>query len=106
MAKKRVKFDLEEDKSNDNEDSCDQDNKLPFNKKFKHTLDSDEDDDEVETEKNYEFNAELFDGEEEGNLHNEGEIAITPFNIKEELQEGHFDNQGNKLNSYLNAENC
>ena len=68
--------------------------RTPFNKKFKHTLDSDEEDDELEDARKYEINPDEFDGEEEGNLHREGEIMITPFNIKDELKEGHFDDQG------------
>lgn len=93
MSKKRVQFDLEEDEQPQN-DPDNLQSKNPFNKKFKHTLDSDEEDDEVEDARKYEFDPEEFDGEEEGNLHREGEITITPFNIKDELKEGHFDDQG------------
>lgn len=94
MSKKRVQFDVEDEEDESNPDEQ-KESKLPFNKKFKHTLDSDESDDELEDEKKYEFNEkEVFDGEEEGNLHRDGEITITPFNIKDELKEGHFDNEG------------
>lgn len=89
MSKKRVQFDLDEEQIQAEDES-----KLPFNKKFKHTLDSDESDDEIEDEQKYKLNLDEFDGEEEGNLHRDGEITITPFNVKDELKEGHFDDQG------------
>lgn len=96
MSKKRVQFDLDEERDEQQlpNDPDDQQSKNPFNKKFKYTLDSDEEDDELEDAKKYEFDPDEFDGEEEGNLHKEGEITITPFNIKDELKEGHFDDQG------------
>lgn len=64
----------------------------PFGKKFKHTLDSDEEDDELESEK-YNLDNEL-EGEEEGIARQEEDIKITPFNMKEELEEGHIDKNG------------
>lgn len=37
----------------------------------------------------------LFDiGQEDGVVGQDGEIRITPFNMQEELEEGHFDKQG------------
>ncbi|KAK7078865.1 CD2 antigen cytoplasmic tail-binding protein 2 [Halocaridina rubra] len=74
---------------------------LPLKEK-KHTLDSDEEDDadggveESELgEKNYDvLKDEDIDGQEEGTLDFEGENRITPFNMKEELEEGHFDGDG------------
>lgn len=94
MSKKRVQFDLDEAEGEQQLPTDELQSKNPFNKKFKHTLDSDEEDDELEDAKKYEFGPEEYDGEEEGNLHKEGEITITPFNIKDELKEGHFDDQG------------
>ena len=58
----------------------------------KHTLDSDEEDEEQVREK-YDVRQEI-EGEEEGEARHEQEIQITPFNMKEELEEGHFDKEG------------
>lgn len=60
----------------------------------KHSLDSDEEDSGAEEEKNNVMNSNDIEGEEEGTGGMEGEITITPFNMKEELEEGHFDTQG------------
>ncbi|CAH2050462.1 unnamed protein product, partial [Iphiclides podalirius] len=60
----------------------------------KHSLDSDEEDSGAEEEKKNVLNADDIEGEEEGVAGMEGEITITPFNMKEELEEGHFDTQG------------
>jgi len=37
----------------------------------------------------------LHVGQEEGAAGFDGEVRITPFNMKEELEEGHFDTEGN-----------
>ncbi|XP_037958610.1 CD2 antigen cytoplasmic tail-binding protein 2 homolog [Teleopsis dalmanni] len=59
-----------------------------FNKK--HTLDSDEEDsDDYEKDNDSEV-----EGEEEGVSNIQDEVKITPFNMREELQEGHFDTEG------------
>lgn len=63
-------------------------------KKFKNSLDSDEDDDEEESTKYNVLNPEDLEGEEEATIECDGEIQITPFNMKEELEEGHFDKEG------------
>ncbi|KAL4707839.1 hypothetical protein ACJJTC_001785 [Scirpophaga incertulas] len=60
----------------------------------KHSLDSDEEDSGAEEEKKNVLNADEIEGEEDGDAGIEGEITITPFNMKEELEEGHFDTQG------------
>ncbi|CAD0194833.1 unnamed protein product [Chrysodeixis includens] len=60
----------------------------------KHSLDSDEEDSGAEEEKTNVLHADDIEGEEDGEGGMEGEITITPFNMKEELEEGHFDNQG------------
>ncbi|XP_045502863.1 CD2 antigen cytoplasmic tail-binding protein 2 homolog isoform X1 [Colias croceus] len=60
----------------------------------KHSLDSDEEDSGAEEEKQNVLNADDIEGEEDGVAGMEGEITITPFNMKEELEEGHFDAQG------------
>lgn len=76
-------------------------------KEKKHTLDSDEEEEDEETaaaaaaageengNKNYDvLKDEDIEGQEDGTLDFEGETQITPFNMKEELQEGHFDGDG------------
>lgn len=56
----------------------------------KHTLDSDEDDsDEYEKD-----DVSDVEGEEDGTSNVQDEVKITPFNMREELQEGHFDKDG------------
>lgn len=58
----------------------------------KHTLDSDEEDsDDYEKD---ELNDSDIEGEEEGIEAIQDEVKITPFNMREELQEGHFDKDG------------
>lgn len=65
----------------------------PFGKKFKHTLDSDEEDDEEESEK-YNIDSDDVEGEEDGEERQEADVKITPFNMKAELEEGHIDKSG------------
>lgn len=67
---------------------------LPFGKRFKHTLDSDEEDDQEESEKYNILSHNEIEGEEEGVARREQDIQITPFNMKEELEEGHVDKEG------------
>ncbi|GAB6030158.1 CD2 antigen cytoplasmic tail-binding protein 2 [Chamberlinius hualienensis] len=65
----------------------------------KHTLDSDEEDDDS---KKYEImEDDDVEGQEDETIDYDGDIKITPFNIKEELEEGHFDKDGNY---FLNKE--
>lgn len=65
---------------------------LPFGKKHKHTLDSDEEDDElIDAEK---YRMDDLDGMEAKTIEFDGEIKITPFNMDEELETGHFDKEG------------
>lgn len=60
----------------------------------KHSLDSDEED-EGDDGKQYDIlDEEEIEGQEEGNAGMEGGIQITPFNMKEEMEEGHFDVNG------------
>lgn len=62
--------------------------------KGKHSLDSDEESEE-KVEENYVLNEDDIEGQEDATIDHEGEIAITPFNLKEEMEEGHFDSAGN-----------
>ncbi|OCT64549.1 hypothetical protein XELAEV_18045648mg [Xenopus laevis] len=68
--------------------------------KGKHSLDSDEEDDDDETSDGrsakYDILApEDVEGQENATLDSEGGVPITPFNLKEEMEEGHFDSEGN-----------
>lgn len=65
---------------------------LPFGKRFKRTLDSDEDDDELEDAEKYRMDE--FEGTEKSTIEFDGDIKITPFNMDEELETGHFDTEG------------
>lgn len=98
-GKKRVAFSddvterrIDDDNDVNNEDEAEAGPSQPFGKKFKHTLDSDEEDDETESEK-YNLDNDL-EGEEDGIARQEEDIKITPFNMKEELEEGHIDKSG------------
>ena len=66
--------------------------------KVKHSLDSDEEDIEGEEkdEKRYEIlEADDIEGQEEATIDVDGEIKITPFNLREEMEDGYFDSEGN-----------
>ncbi|XP_076056002.1 CD2 antigen cytoplasmic tail-binding protein 2 homolog holn1 isoform X2 [Oratosquilla oratoria] len=66
-------------------------------KKQKHTLDSDEEEDDEldDKDKNYDvMKDEDIYGQEARTIDFEGETKITPFNMKEEMEEGHFDGDG------------
>lgn len=63
-------------------------------KKSNHSLDSDEEDDNVKAEKYNILDPNDLEGQEEGTVDFDGEIKITPFNMKEELEEGYFDKEG------------
>ncbi|KAM9305067.1 CD2 antigen cytoplasmic tail-binding protein 2 [Gastrophryne carolinensis] len=65
--------------------------------KGKHSLDSDEEDDgEEDNVAKYNILApEDVDGQESATLESEGGVPITPFNLNEEMEEGHFDSEGN-----------
>lgn len=56
----------------------------------KHTLDSDEE----ESEDDNVLDTEDIEGEEDGIDRQEGEQKVTAFNMKEEMEEGHFDKDG------------
>lgn len=60
----------------------------------KHSLDSDEEieDNDADGEK---LDDDDIEGQEEITIEKEGEIKITPFNLKEEQEEGHFAKDGN-----------
>ncbi|XP_060579134.1 CD2 antigen cytoplasmic tail-binding protein 2 homolog isoform X4 [Ruditapes philippinarum] len=58
--------------------------------KEKHSLDSDEEDDAVEEK----LDEDDIEGQEEGDVGYDDGIKITPFNMREEMEEGHFDKDG------------
>ncbi|XP_054710883.1 CD2 antigen cytoplasmic tail-binding protein 2-like [Uloborus diversus] len=63
-------------------------------KKSKHSLDSDEEDDDEKTGKYNVLDPNELEGQEDRTIDFDGEIKITPFNMKEELEEGYFDKEG------------
>ena len=73
-----------------------------------HTLDSDEEDDEVESKKYDVLTEDDVEGTEDKTVDFDDGEKITPFNMKEEMEEGHFDKQGNyffKKDSELKVNN-
>ncbi|XP_056143772.1 CD2 antigen cytoplasmic tail-binding protein 2 [Lampris incognitus] len=65
--------------------------------KGKHSLDSDEEDDADDTQSN-KYNILACDdveGQEGATIDCDEGVPITPFNLEEEMQEGHFDSEGN-----------
>ncbi|XP_074854522.1 CD2 antigen cytoplasmic tail-binding protein 2 [Carettochelys insculpta] len=68
--------------------------------KGKHSLDSDEEDEDEEGEdgraSKYDILAsEDVEGQESATIDYEDGVRITPFNLEEEMEEGHFDSEGN-----------
>lgn len=63
-------------------------------KRFKNSLDSDEEDDEEKSKKEDMLDPEELEGQEEATIDYDDGIKITPFNMSEELEEGHFDKEG------------
>lgn len=63
----------------------------------KHTLDSDEEDSGDDEDQYNVLNENDIEGEEDGIARVDGEVKITPFNMKEEMEEGHFDADGHYL---------
>uniref|UniRef100_A0A1W7RIJ8 CD2 antigen cytoplasmic tail-binding protein 2 n=1 Tax=Agkistrodon contortrix contortrix TaxID=8713 RepID=A0A1W7RIJ8_AGKCO len=109
MSKRKVTF---EDQGDDDEEEM----SLPKKKlvepaiggpgsrfKGKHSLDSDEEDEEDEGQgSKYDILAsDDVEGQESATIDYEDGIRITPFNLQEEMEEGHFDSEGNY---FLNKE--
>ncbi|KAL3247379.1 hypothetical protein MRX96_057101 [Rhipicephalus microplus] len=89
MSSKRVQFDEMEDELLGKE-GVDEGVK----KKFKNSLDSDEEDDEVEDKKYNLLNPDDVEGQEDKTIEYDGNIKITPFNMEDEMEDGHFDKDG------------
>ncbi|KAF7998017.1 hypothetical protein HCN44_009415 [Aphidius gifuensis] len=64
---------------------------------FKHSLDSDEDDDEAVNENYNILDEQEIEGAEDGPMASEANVGFTAFNMKEEMEEGHFDKDGHYL---------
>jgi len=62
-----------------------------------HSLDSDDEDedDEGKVDEKYVLQEEDLEGQEDATIDYDEGIKITPFNLKEEMEEGHFDAEGN-----------
>ncbi|XP_055007167.1 CD2 antigen cytoplasmic tail-binding protein 2, partial [Boleophthalmus pectinirostris] len=64
--------------------------------KGKHSLDSDEEDEGEESSSKYDILADDdVEGQENATIDFDEGVSITPFNLKEEMEEGHFDSEGN-----------
>ncbi|KAF7238889.1 CD2 antigen cytoplasmic tail-binding protein 2 [Varanus komodoensis] len=105
MSKRKVTF---EDQGDENEEEM----SLPKKKlvepaiggpgsrfKGKHSLDSDEEEEDEEDEgqgSKYDILAsDDVEGQESATIDYEDGVRITPFNLQEEMEEGHFDSEGN-----------
>ncbi|XP_029168246.1 CD2 antigen cytoplasmic tail-binding protein 2 homolog [Nylanderia fulva] len=64
---------------------------------LKNSLDSDEDDDEINEDAYNIMNEDELEGTEDGPSAPETNVGFTAFNMKEELEEGHFDKDGHYL---------
>ncbi|XP_065834915.1 CD2 antigen cytoplasmic tail-binding protein 2-like [Oscarella lobularis] len=71
----------------------------PSRFKEKHSLDSDEEEDEgKESGRGVRLSDDEIEGEEERTIDfNEGGVRMTPFNLKEEMEEGYFDQSGHYI---------
>ncbi|XP_046386588.1 CD2 antigen cytoplasmic tail-binding protein 2 homolog [Ischnura elegans] len=85
MSKRKLEDELEEDWA---------DAKVTKTGVKLNSLDSDEEDDGQE--RNYDILPEdEIEGQEDSTADFDGNVRITPFNMKEEMEEGHFDTDGN-----------
>ncbi|XP_015609234.1 CD2 antigen cytoplasmic tail-binding protein 2 homolog [Cephus cinctus] len=64
---------------------------------IQNSLDSDEEDNEANEDTYNVMNEDDFEGTEDGPTEPEAEVGFTAFNMKEELEEGHFDKDGHYL---------
>ncbi|XP_058055197.1 CD2 antigen cytoplasmic tail-binding protein 2 homolog [Anopheles bellator] len=94
MPKRKASYVVEEDNYLDDL-VRDKQNNQPSTSK--HTLDSDEEDDSGDDAPYNVLDDNEIMGEEEGMARTDGETKITPFNMKEEMEEGHFDADGHYL---------
>lgn len=87
MMNKRKVEEIENDKKHDWVK-----NKFPKQE----SLDSDNEDDDEDggNEENYVLSQDDIEGQEESGIRHDGDVPITPFNVEEEMEEGHFDTDG------------
>eukprot|EP00112_Aurelia_sp_Birch-Aquarium-sp1_P005063 Seg1574.17 transcript_id=Seg1574.17/GoldUCD/mRNA.D3Y31 product="CD2 antigen cytoplasmic tail-binding protein 2" protein_id=Seg1574.17/GoldUCD/D3Y31 len=94
MSKRKVQF---------AEGSSSQDAGEPSSRRFKGENSMDSDDDEgdekafASTTTTNVLNEDDIEGQEDETIKSYGDIKITPFNLKEEMEEGHFDAEGNYI---------
>ncbi|XP_317806.5 CD2 antigen cytoplasmic tail-binding protein 2 homolog [Anopheles gambiae] len=94
MSKRKASYVVEEDNYLDDL-VRDKQNNQPSTSK--HTLDSDEEDDSGDDAPYNVLDDNEIQGEEDGMARIDGETKFTPFNMKEEMEEGHFDADGHYL---------
>jgi len=98
MVQKRKFEDVEEDKDSIENvpASSSSSRQMQGQGENKHSIDSDDEDDDRQAENRFDkMKDDDIEGQEEDTLANDGDIQITPFNLKEEQQEGTFSKDGN-----------
>ncbi|XP_053194493.1 CD2 antigen cytoplasmic tail-binding protein 2 [Scomber japonicus] len=102
MPKRKVTFedgagDLDLEEEVPNKKTCEAVSGPGSRFKGKHSLDSDEEDEgeETQTSKYDILASDDVEGQEGATIDFDEGVSITPFNLDEEMQEGHFDSEGN-----------
>ncbi|CAL1290707.1 unnamed protein product [Larinioides sclopetarius] len=93
MMDKRI-FNHEELEAEIQRENDDRTEELSNKRRSNHSLDSDEEDENVQAQKYNILDPNELEGQEDGTIDFDGDIKITPFNMKEELEEGYFDKEG------------
>ncbi|KAF4516950.1 hypothetical protein B566_EDAN005551 [Ephemera danica] len=94
MPKRKLEEELEEDW--ESKESKVQNVKVGVKK---NSLDSDEDESDTDDKQYQILESDDIEGQEEGTAQFDGNVRITPFNMKEEMEEGHFDADGDDSSS-------
>ncbi|XP_059203206.1 CD2 antigen cytoplasmic tail-binding protein 2 [Centropristis striata] len=103
MSKRKVTFEdgdggLEADDDIPNKKSCEAVSGPGSRFKGKHSLDSDEEDEGEDSKSSSKYDilaSDDVEGQEGATIDYDEGVSITPFNLDEEMQEGHFDSEGN-----------
>ncbi|KAF0033012.1 hypothetical protein F2P81_015302 [Scophthalmus maximus] len=102
MPKRKVRFEdgdgeIEVEEELPSKKTCEVVNGPGSRFKGKHSLDSDEEDEgeDKDTSKYDILDTDDVDGQEGATIDYDEGVSITPFNLDEEMQEGHFDSEGN-----------
>ncbi|CAD5222038.1 unnamed protein product [Bursaphelenchus xylophilus] len=90
-TKKRVRFSTEEINELAKRRRLEEEEEEQRIDNKKHTLDSDEEDNDTEVKK---LDMRKFEGQEDATVEYDGEIKIMPFNMKDDLEEGYIDEEG------------